>query len=74
MKYGCRIKDDVLVCTLTSDRDLAALTFCFSGMAPLAPVSGGILQKSVGSYTEIALPDLAKGKVHEVQIKYAEGF
>jgi len=74
MQYDCRIDGERLICKLTADRDLAAPVFCFSGMAPLAPVSGGTLQRSVGSYTEIALPDLAKGTAHEVQIKYQAGF
>jgi len=74
MQYECRIDGERLICKLIADRDLAAPVFCFSGMAPLAPVSGGTLQRSVGSYTEIALPDLAKGTAHEVQIKYQAGF
>ncbi len=74
MQYDCRIDGELLICKLIADRDLRAPIFCFSGMAPLAPVSGGTLQRSVGSYTEVALPDLAKGTMHEVQIKYQEGF
>lgn len=73
MKYDCRIQEDQLICTLTPDRDLEEAVFCFSGMAPLVPVKGGTLQKSLGSYTEIALPDLSAHAPHEIAIKYAQG-
>lgn len=73
MKYDCRFQDDLIICTLTPDRDLRDAVFCFSGMAPLTPVQGGTLLKSVGSYTELALPHIAKDTAHEVSIRYAEG-
>ncbi|SHH45660.1 hexosaminidase [Cognatiyoonia sediminum] len=74
MKYDCQIVGDELLCAITSDQDLAAPVFCFSGMAPLEPVRGGTLIKSVGSYTEVQLPDLAKGKEHKATIKYQAGY
>lgn len=73
MKYACRIQDDLLVCTLKPDRPLSDAVFCFSGLAPLVPVNGGALIKSLGSYTEIALPEISAQETHEVSIKYAQG-
>ena len=73
MKYDCRIQDDLLICTLTPDRPLTGSVFCFSGMAPLVPVGGGTLLKSLGSYTEVALPDIAAHEAHEILIQYAQG-
>jgi hexosaminidase len=43
-------------------------------MAPIAPVAGGTLQKSLGSYAEIALPDIAAGQSHELTIRYTGGY
>jgi len=74
MKYHCQIVGDELLCAITSDQDLTAPVFCFSGMAPLEPLRGGTLAKSVGSYTEVQLPDLMKGKEHQVAIKYQAGY
>ncbi len=73
MNYDCRIQDDVLICTLTPDRQLKSAVFCFSGMAPLIPVEGGTLKTSLGSYTEVALPDLNPNETHEIRINYAQG-
>lgn len=73
MKYDCRIAGELLICTLTPDRDLDGAMFCFSGMAPLAPVSGGTLEFSLGSYTEIALPPLQAGRAHEITLRYGGG-
>ena len=74
MQYDCRIEGDHLICTLTPDRALAGAVFCFSGMAPMAPVAGGTLLRALGSYTEIALPDLPVGSQHEISIRYTGGY
>ena len=74
MEYSCRIAQQEMICVIQPDQDFTAPVFCFSGMAPMEPVSGGALVKSVGSYTEIALPDLAAGEPHEVVIRYQDGF
>ncbi len=74
MHYDCKIEGETLICSLTSDRHLKGAVFCFSGMAPLGPVSGGALVKSLGSYTEVALPDLEAGQTHKVVLQYADGF
>lgn len=74
MNYDCCIAEGILVCTIQADRDLANPVFCFSGMAPLGPVRGGVLIRALGSYTEVQLPDLAAGQSHEVHIRYRDGF
>ncbi len=74
MDYDCEISGDLLICRITSDRDLPTPIFCFSGMAPHEPVTGGTLVKAVGSYTEISLPDLQAGNVHTIKIGYSGGF
>lgn len=74
MQYTCRITGMEMLCTITPDRDLRAPVLCCSGMAPIEPVSGGDSIRALGSYVEIALPDLQAGQVHEVVIKYSGGF
>ncbi|WP_108815529.1 beta-N-acetylhexosaminidase [Loktanella sp. Alg231-35] len=74
MQYTCRIVGMEMLCAITPDRDLHLPVLCCSGMAPLEPVSGGDSIRSLGSYVEIALPDLKAGQVHEVVIKYSGGF
>lgn len=74
MDYNCRIAGDLLICTLTSDRALSGAIFCCSGMARMAPVAGGTLLRSLGSYTEVTLPDLAAGQTHEFHLHYTGGF
>ena len=74
MDYDCRLSGDTLHCTITADRDLKAPIFCFSGMAPMAPVSGGQRIAGLGSFTEVALPDLQAGQIHDVVLRYSGGF
>ena len=74
MKYDCEIVGEQLACTIVPDRDLAAPVFCFSGMAPMEPAQGGTLVRSVGSYTEVQLPDLAAGEAYGLTIRYQAGF
>ena len=74
MQYDCRIEGDLLVCTLTTDRDLSGAIFCCSGMSAMEPVAGDTLVRSLGSYIEIALPDLAKGETHVFQLLYSGGY
>lgn len=74
MQYDCQIEGDTLVATLTPDQNLDGATLCFSGMAPLVPVSGGTLHHALGSYTEIALPDIAAGQPHQITLRYSGGF
>lgn len=74
MQYNCQIEGDLLVCTLTPDRALNDAVFCCSGMAPMTPVSGGTLVTALGSYTEIALPNLEAGQPHRFNIAYTGGY
>ncbi len=74
MQYSCRIVGMEMLCSIVPNRDLRAPILCCSGMAPLEPVSGGNGIRSLGSYIEIALPDLKAGQAHEVVIKYSGGF
>ncbi len=73
MDYTCRLDGAKIICTITSDRDLAAPIFCFSGMAPMTATKGGKRIGGMGSFTEIALPDLKAGQPHEVAIEYTHG-
>lgn len=74
MDYTCRLSGDDLICTITADRDLSAPTLCFSGMAPMTATSGGDRITGLGSYTEVALPDLTAGMPHEVILGYTAGY
>ena len=74
MNYTSRIDGDHLVCKLTPNQTLSSAIFCCSAMAPLSPVSGGTLVRALGSYTEIALPDLIANEPHEFRIAYSGGF
>lgn len=74
MDYTCRLSGDDLICTITADRDLSAPTLCFSGMAPMTATSGGERITGLGSYTEVALPDLTAGVPHEVTLGYTAGY
>ncbi|SMX44799.1 beta-N-acetylhexosaminidase [Octadecabacter ascidiaceicola] len=74
MQYDCRIAGELLICTITPDRALDEAVFCFSGMSPLHPVEVGTLSRALGSYTEIALPNLSADTPHKIAIKYAGGF
>jgi hexosaminidase len=74
MQYDCRIEGKKLVCTLAPDRALRGAVFCCAGMAPLAVTSGGTQAKALGSYLEVALPDLKAGELHQFEIIYAGGY
>ncbi len=73
MDYDCALNGKDLVCTITPDRDLARPLFCFSGMAPFTAIAGGQRVYGLGSYTEIALPDLRVGAPHQVVLNYVAG-
>ena len=74
MDYDCRLDGDEIHCTITPDRDLVAPVFCFSGMAPMTATLGGQRVGGLGSFTEIALPDLKAGEPHDVTIVYTHGY
>lgn len=73
MDYTCELHGAELLCTITPDRDLARPLFCFSGMAPMTATDGGQRIKGLGSYTEVAMPDLRAGVPHRVTLQYATG-
>lgn len=73
MKYDSRLEGAKMICTITSDRDLTAPIFCFSGMAPITATAGGTRLRGMGSFTEVALPDLQAGQPHEVVVEYTDG-
>jgi len=74
MDYDCRLDGTQMHCTIISDRDIAAPVFCFSGMAPMTATAGGMRVGGLGSFTEIALPDLVAGAPHHVTIAYTHGY
>ena len=73
MDYSCRLDGAKMMCTITSDRDLSAPVFCFSGMAPMTATLGGTRLGGMGRFTEVALPDLIAGQPHEVVVEYTHG-
>lgn len=73
MDYACRLDGAQIICTITSDRDLSAPIFCFSGMSPMTATEGGERLRGKGSFTEVALPDLKAGQPHDVVVEYTHG-
>ncbi|WP_371168975.1 beta-N-acetylhexosaminidase [Aliiroseovarius sp. 2305UL8-7] len=73
MQYTCRIEHGKIIATLTPDRDLTAPILCFSGIGPMTVTAGGIPVGGLGSFTEVALPDLTAGAPHNVTIEYTHG-
>lgn len=74
MKYTCRLDGLQMHCTMTSERDLSAPVFCFSGMGPMTADAGGCKISGTGSYTEVVLPDLKAGQAHTVSLSFPDGF
>lgn len=74
MDYTCRIEGIDLHCIITSSMDITAPVFCFSGMAPMTATVGGMRVSGLGSFTEVALPDLHKGQPHHVTLQYTHGY
>jgi hexosaminidase len=60
-----------ITCTIGSDTALTAPVWCFSLMAAARVISGGTLVRSVAGYSEVQLPDLAPGEIHEVKLAHA---
>jgi len=74
MEYTCTLDGEDLHCVITADRPLKAPMFCFSGMAPMTATAGGQRISGMGSFTEVALPDLAAGEPHTVTLRYSHGY
>ena len=69
MHYDSRITGDTISCVFTPERALTAPVFCFSGMGPFEALSGGTVTKTLGSYTEIALPNLKANEAYTLEIQ-----
>lgn len=72
LTFDAVIDGRAIRCRIGTDTALTAPVFCFSLMAPNRPVSGGTLLRAVAGYSEIALPDLAPGSVHEVVVEHLD--
>ncbi|MEP3296203.1 MAG: family 20 glycosylhydrolase [Pseudoruegeria sp.] len=73
MEYSCQLSKGQLLCTIIPDRDINDGLFCCSGMAPMQVLYGGKAIRTIGSYTEIALPPLTANQPHLITIIYADG-
>jgi len=69
-RFDVRVQDREIHCTITVDAALSAPVFCFSLMAPGEVISGGKPGAALGGHLEVALPDLAPGRPHEVVVAY----
>lgn len=66
--FDARIDGNTVRCRLRADRDIAGPTLCYSMMAPNHATQGGTRTRSVGGYSEVALPDLKAAVWHEVTL------
>lgn len=74
MQYDCRLDGTEIRVTITAETDIPAPVLCFSGMAPMTATAGGTRIGGMGSFTEVALPDLRAGVPHHVTISYTNGY
>lgn len=74
MQYSAKLEGDEIACIITADRDLPAPVFCFSGMAPMTATAGGHRVAGLGSFTEVALPDLKAHHPHQITLAYTGGY
>lgn len=72
LTFDAAIDGRAIRCRIGTDTALAAPVFCFSLMAANRPVSGGTLVRTVAGYSEIALPDLPAGALHEVVVEHLD--
>lgn len=70
--FSAQIIGSEIHCEIGSNTALSAPTFCFSLMAAARVISGGILTRSVASYSEIALPNIAANSRIKLVLTYAE--
>jgi hexosaminidase len=59
-----------IICSFGTDTLVAAPVWCFSLMAAAHVLSGGTLIRSVAGYSEVQLPDLEPGKLHQVVLTH----
>lgn len=57
-------------CDIGSDVALKAPVLCFSLMAAPRVVTGGVMQRRLAGYAEVALPDIAAGQTHRLILAY----
>ncbi|QYZ71846.1 family 20 glycosylhydrolase [Neotabrizicola shimadae] len=72
MSFDAAIEGRTIRCRIGTDRALKAPVFCYSLMAANRPMSGGVLVRSVAGYSEVALPDLSAGALHEVVLEHVD--
>jgi hexosaminidase len=72
LTFTAQIVGAEIHCEIGSNKALTAPTFCFSLMAAARVISGGILTRSVASYSEIALPNIAANSSIKLVLAYAE--
>ena len=70
LSYSAHIEGAEILCDIGSDCALRAPVICFSLMAAPRVVSGGILQRRLAGYGEVALPDIAAGQTHRLVLAY----
>lgn len=73
LSFSARIEGKTIRCQITSSVPLKAPTFCSSLMSVPLCRSGGVLVRQVAGYGEVALPDLAGGVPHVVDLACASG-
>ncbi len=72
LRFSAHAEGNEIHCRIGSDLALSAPVFCFSLLAPVRVVTGGVLSRSVAGYAEVALPDLAAGEDLTVVVAYAD--
>lgn len=70
LSFSAQIKGAEILCEIGSDTALHAPVLCFSLMASPRVVSGGVMQRRLAGYGEVALPDLAAGQSHSLVLAY----
>ena len=70
LNFSARIEGAQIVCDIGSDTQLTAPVLCFSLMAAPRVVSGGVLQRRLAGYGEVALPDIGAGQTHRLVLTY----
>lgn len=73
MQFTCHIDGSHIICDLTTNYDISKPVLAFAAMAPIKAIEGGLTVQSIGSYCEIALPDLTAGRAHRIVLEYDGG-
>ncbi len=70
LSFSARIEGAQILCDIGSDTALVGPVLCFSLIAAPRVVSGGVLQRRLAGYGEVALPDIAAGQNHRLVLAY----